>query len=125
MKTRILIASIVAMVSTAALADGYAPETRATSVAEMLQTKQLREQLAREGRLDELRQLDEEKRQKLRDQQEQRYAKLSDQIAMCEAPANATPSQKTDEPVRGSTNPIAPFLTWFSSLLSDGGKATR
>ena len=124
MKKRILIAAVITLAATCALADGYVPETRATSVAEMLQTKQLREQLTREGRLDELRKLDDEKRQKLREQQELLYSKLSDQIAMCEVPANSAASKKTNEQARNTANPVAPLLTWLSSLLPDSGTAS-
>ena len=64
-----------------AAADGPAP---ASSVAEMLQRKQehqLREQLAKEGRWDEVRQMDEEKLRRLQVQTKQTLTKLNAELA--------------------------------------------
>jgi hypothetical protein len=114
-------ASAFTMLTGAAQAEGDMPVARATSVAEMLHNKQMREQLTREGRFDEIRRLDENQKQKLRAKQEQLYAKLNNEPAMCEVPAG----NRFDEPERSAANanPVSPLLGWFSSLLSDGAKS--
>ena len=112
-----LVASALTILGTGVRAGGDLPGVRATSVAEMLQTKQLRGQLAREGRWEEIRKLDDEMRQKHREQREQLYSKLNNEISKCEAPAYGNSDSRADAYARNTANSTAPLVSWLNSLL--------
>jgi Spy/CpxP family protein refolding chaperone len=82
---RIFVATALLLAASGAAAAADMPsETGATSVAEMLQRKQehqLCDQLAREGRWDEIRQIDEEQTKRLREQQEKRYVTVNETLS--------------------------------------------
>lgn len=79
----IAIALLFALEVTAAGVDG-APATRTTSVTEMLQRKQehqLREQLVKEGRLDEVRELDAAQLRQQQVQSKQTLTRMNTELA--------------------------------------------
>jgi hypothetical protein len=96
--TPVIVIGATMFVITAAVAhaDDYSTGTKAAPrVAEMLQKRQenlLREQLLKDGRLDEVRKLDEERVRRQREQREQVVSRMNDELARntrSDAPANS------------------------------------
>ena len=92
---RILLAAFaLSCTCEAALAAGDAPASPAPDVAEMLQRRQenqLREQLVKEGRLDEVRRMDEEHLRRQQIQKKQAITRLNAELARegkVESPVN-------------------------------------
>ena len=79
---RLILAAALLLAASGVQAGGEGP--RAASVAEMLQRKQeqqLREQLAREGRWKEIREIDEERVRQSQVQKKQSFTKINDDLA--------------------------------------------
>ena len=108
----------------AALAGTDAPVARTFSVAEMLQRKQehqLREQLAKEGRWDEIRQMDEEQVRQQQVHTKQTLTRMNAELAREGA---------VDSPVNGDgvysfcapgSAPVKPYMTRIKPESISGG----
>ena len=103
----ILIAAALLLTAASVQAGGdNTPAMRANSVAELMQRKQellLREQLAKEGRWDEIRQMDEEQARRLQAHRNQSLKKLNEELARegpVDAPAGGGVGSLLCDPVR-------------------------
>ena len=104
MKTRlvaILVAAVFLALASTALADGNSSGVKASSsVAEMLQKRQesqLREQLVKEARWDEVRKLDEAQARRQQERQQKIVAQMNGQLA-ASAKGDLTTTSNVGEP---------------------------
>lgn len=84
MRAILIAAALLLAASGVQAGEDSPPTTGAPSVADMLQRKQehqLREQLAREGRWDEIKKMDEDKARRLHEQLEKAYLKVNQQLS--------------------------------------------